>query len=79
MAKILTVFFSLKGENLAPGDKTVYLEKGNTAVAAEAVSEGASRKCERYARILIFWPSATSWGIRWRIRRKKSANGQGMN
>lgn len=39
MAKILTVFFSLKGENHAPGDTTVYLEKGNTAVAAEFIQK----------------------------------------
>ncbi|MCH5340117.1 MAG: hypothetical protein J1E01_01490 [Acetatifactor sp.] len=29
----------MKGENLAPGDKTVYLEKGNTAVAAEFIQK----------------------------------------
>ena len=37
MAKILTVFYSLKGETIAPGMKIVNLEKGHTAVAAEFV------------------------------------------
>ena len=37
MAKILTVFFSLKGENHAPDEKTIYLAKGYTAVAAEFI------------------------------------------
>ena len=34
---ILTVFFSLKGETIAPGMKIVNLEKGHTAVVAEAI------------------------------------------
>lgn len=34
MAKILTVFFSLKGENHGADEQTVYLAKGYTAVAA---------------------------------------------
>ena len=33
MADILTVFYSLKGETIAPGMKIVNLEKGHTAVA----------------------------------------------
>ena len=33
--KILTVFFSMKGETIAPGMKVVNLEKGHTNVAAE--------------------------------------------
>lgn len=37
MAKILVVFYSLKGETIAPGMKIVNLEKGHTAVAAEFV------------------------------------------
>ena len=37
MAKILTVFYSLKGETIAPGMKIVNLEKGHTAAAAEFV------------------------------------------
>ena len=37
MAKILTVFYSLKGETIAPGMKIVNLEKGHTAVAAEFI------------------------------------------
>ena len=32
---ILTVYFSLKGETIAPGMKIVNLEKGHTAQAAE--------------------------------------------
>lgn len=37
MAEILTVFYSLKGETIAPGMKIVNLEKGHTAAAAEFV------------------------------------------
>ena len=36
--KILTVYFSMKGETIAPGMKVVNLEKGHTAVAAEAIA-----------------------------------------
>lgn len=36
---VLTVYFSMKGETIAPGMKIVNLEKGHTAVAAEAVHE----------------------------------------
>ena len=39
MAKILTVFYSLKGETIAPGMKIVNLEKGHTAAAAEFVQK----------------------------------------
>ena len=39
MAKILTVFYSLKGETIAPGMKIVNLEKGHTAVAAEFIKK----------------------------------------
>ena len=39
MAKILTAFYSLKGETIAPGMKIVNLEKGHTAVAAEFVQK----------------------------------------
>ena len=39
MAKILTVFYSLKGETIAPGMKIVNLEKGHTAAAAEFVQQ----------------------------------------
>lgn len=37
MAKILTVFYSLKGEMIAPGMKIVNLEEGHTAVEAEFI------------------------------------------
>ena len=39
MAKILTIFYSLKGETIAPGMKIVNLEKGHTAVAAELIQK----------------------------------------
>ena len=39
MAKILTVFYSLKGETIAPGMKIVNLEKGHTAAASEFIQE----------------------------------------
>ena len=39
MAKILTVFYSLKGETIAPGMKIVNLEKGHTATAAEFIQK----------------------------------------
>ena len=39
MSKILTVFYSLKGETIAPGMKIVNLEKGHTAAAAEFVQK----------------------------------------
>lgn len=39
MANILTVFYSLKGETIAPGMKIVNLEKGHTNVAAEFVQK----------------------------------------
>ena len=39
MSKILTVFYSLKGETIAPGMTIVNLEKGHTAVAAEFVQK----------------------------------------
>ena len=39
MAKILTVFYSLKGETIAPGMKIVHLEKGHTAAAAEFIQK----------------------------------------
>ena len=38
---VLTVYFSLKGETIAPGMKIVNLEKGHTAVAAEAIQRAA--------------------------------------
>lgn len=37
--KILTVFFSMKGETIAPGMKVVDLEKGHTNVAAEYIQQ----------------------------------------
>lgn len=37
--KILTVFFSMKGETIAPGMKVVNLEKGHTNVAAEYIQQ----------------------------------------
>lgn len=39
MAKIVAVFYSLKGETIAPGMKIVNLEKGHTAAAAEFVQK----------------------------------------
>ena len=39
MAKILIVFYSLKGETIAPGMKIVNLEKGHTAAAAEFIQK----------------------------------------
>lgn len=39
MAKILTVYFSLKGQTIAPGMKIINLKKGNTAVAAEYIQK----------------------------------------
>lgn len=39
MMKILTVFFSMKGETIAPGMKLVHLEKGHTAQAAEFIQQ----------------------------------------
>ena len=39
MANIMTVYFSLKGQTIAPGMKIVHLEKGNTAVAAEYIQK----------------------------------------
>ena len=39
MAEILTVYYSLKGQTIAPGMKVVVLEKGHTAVAAEFVQK----------------------------------------
>ena len=37
--KVLTVFFSLKGETIAPGMKIVKLKKGHTAQAAEFIQQ----------------------------------------
>jgi len=37
--KILTVYFSMKGETISSGMKIVNLEKGNTASAAEFIQE----------------------------------------
>ena len=34
---VITVYFSMKGETIAPGMKIVDLEKGHTAVAAEFI------------------------------------------
>ena len=39
MANILTVFYSLKGETIAPLMRVVNLEKGHTAVAAEYIQK----------------------------------------
>ena len=39
MANILTVFYSLKGETIAPGMKIVNLDKGHTAAAAEFIQK----------------------------------------
>ena len=39
MSKIITVFFSMKGETIAPGMKIVNLDKGNTAWVAEYIQQ----------------------------------------
>ena len=39
MSKIVTVFYSLKGETIAPGMQIVNLEKGHTAAAAEFIQK----------------------------------------
>lgn len=39
MAKIAVVYYSLKGETIAPGMKIVNLEKGHTAAAAEFIGQ----------------------------------------
>ena len=39
MGEIITVFYSLKGETIAPGMKIVNLEKGHTAAAAEFIQK----------------------------------------
>lgn len=39
MSKIITVYFSMKGETIAPGMKIVNLDKGNTAWAAEYIQQ----------------------------------------
>jgi flavodoxin len=39
MVNILTVYFSLKGQTIAPGMKILNLEKGNTAVVAEYIQK----------------------------------------
>ena len=39
MANILTVFYSLKGETIAPGMKIGNMEKGHTAEAAEFIQK----------------------------------------
>lgn len=39
MAEIITVFYSLKGQTIAPGMKIVDLKKGHTAAAAEFIQK----------------------------------------
>ena len=39
MANILTIFYSLKGETIAPGMQIIHLDKGHTARAAEYIQE----------------------------------------
>ncbi|KIR03636.1 hypothetical protein P261_02451 [Lachnospiraceae bacterium TWA4] len=39
MANIITIYFSMKGETIAPGMKLVNLDKGHTAQAAEFIQE----------------------------------------
>ena len=39
MAKILTVYFSMKGQTIGPGMKIAYQEKGNTKIAAEYIQK----------------------------------------
>ena len=44
MAEIAIVYFSMKGETIAPGMKIVNLKKGHTAVAAEYIQEAVGGK-----------------------------------
>lgn len=44
MAEIAIVYFSMKGETIAPGMKIVNLEKGHTAAAAEYIQEATGGK-----------------------------------
>lgn len=39
MAEIITIFYSLKGQTIAPGMKIVDLKKGHTAAAAEFIQK----------------------------------------
>ena len=39
MAKIITIYFSKKGQTIGPGMKMVYQEKGNTEMAAEFIQQ----------------------------------------
>lgn len=39
MAKILTAYFSKKGQTIGPGMKITYQEKGNTKIAAEFIQK----------------------------------------
>lgn len=39
MGKILTAYFSLKGQTIAPGMKIVNVDKGNTAYVAEFINQ----------------------------------------
>ncbi len=39
MTNIMTIYFSMKGETIAPGMKLVNLEKGHTAQSAEFIQE----------------------------------------
>ena len=44
----LTIYFSMKGQTIAPGMQIVNLEKGHTAVVAETIrQEFRSRICLR--------------------------------
>lgn len=51
---ILTVFFSLKGETIAPGMKIVKLEKGHTAQAAEFIQQAVVLVFVLAVKIAIF-------------------------
>ena len=44
MAKIAIVYYSLKGETIAPDMKVVHLEKGHTAAAAEFIQQAFARR-----------------------------------
>lgn len=39
MAKIITIYFSKKGQTIGPGMKIIWQEKGNTEIAAEFIKE----------------------------------------
>ena len=53
---ILTAFFSMKGETIAPGMKIVNLEKGHTAVAAETIQSAVGGDLFEMETVKIYNP-----------------------